>query len=275
MKRGSALPAVAGAVVAPLCRFRRAAGLAVVLLLAGVLLVAAGGCGRDTSAGSPTELRVFAAASLKDAFSAVGDQYTAAHPDIKVTFNFAGSQELVMQLEQGASAEVLATADERTMRSVQALVDEPSLFAGNLLQIVVASGNPLGVAGLDDLARDDLKVVMAAPEVPVGKYAMEALEKAGVHVEPVSLEDNVKGVVTKVALGEADAGIVYMTDVQAAGGGVSGVSIPADQNVIAVYPIARVRGSSLQDAAQAFIDLVLSADGQRILQEAGFTKPGG
>jgi molybdate transport system substrate-binding protein len=138
---------------------------------------------------------------------------------------------------------------------------------------VVEKGNPKGVKGLDDLANPDLKVVLAAPDVPAGKYAQQALEKARVTVRPVSQEDNVKAVVTKVSLGEADAGIVYVTDVTAGGGKVEGVDIPEDQNVTATYPIGTVKASKAQDKAQAFMDMVLSPEGQQVLKEFGFLPP--
>jgi molybdate transport system substrate-binding protein len=138
---------------------------------------------------------------------------------------------------------------------------------------VVEKGNPKGVKGLDDLARPDLKVVLAAPDVPAGKYAAEILGKAGVAVKPVSQEDNVKAVVTKVSLGEADAGIVYVTDITAGGAKVEGVDIPREQNVLATYPIATVKASRAPDEAQAFMDLVLSAEGQQVLKQYGFLPP--
>jgi molybdate transport system substrate-binding protein len=194
----------------------------------------------------------------------------SAHSDVRVVCSFAGSQELATQLEQGAPADVIATADERTMASVVALVREPRVFARNELRIAVAPGNPKGVAGLADLGRDDLVVVVAAPEAPAGQYAAAALAAADVSVDPVSLEDNVKGVVTKVWLGEADAGIVYVSDVAAADSAVDGVAIATAQNVCATYPIACVAASEHPRAAQAFVDFVLSADAQRIMRQAGF-----
>ena len=148
-----------------------------------------------------------------------------------------------------------------------------SNFASNQLQIVVEQGNPKNVQGLDDLADPGLKVVLAAPEVPAGRYAAEALGRADVTVKPVSEEDNVKAVVTKVSLGEADAGIVYVSDVTAGGDKVEGVDIPEELNVLATYPIATVKASHAQDQAQAFMDLVLSAEGQQVLEEYGFLPP--
>lgn len=238
---------------------------------AAILLVPAG-CGGAPTGGdqSTKELMVFAAASLAGTFRDIAHQFQMQHPDVLVILNFAGSQELVAQLEQGASASVLATADQETMQKVSALVGEPRVFATNGVQIVVARGNPEKIQSLADLAREDLKVVLAAPSVPVGGYAAEILAKADVTVKPVSLEDNVKAVVTKVSLGEADAGIVYVTDVSVAGGTVEGVAIPADVNVEASYPIAVVTAGEHQQAAQDFVNFVLAAEGQRILRGDGF-----
>jgi molybdate transport system substrate-binding protein len=248
--------------------------LAAVLAALALPLAGCGGGGPSGgSSASPGELKVFAAASLTAAFGRLAERYTAATGGTKVTFNFAGSQALATQIRQGAPADVFASADTASMDKVRDLVGTPHSFAGNLLQIVVETGNPKGVTGLDDLARGDLKVVLAAEEVPAGRYAGQILDRAGVRVRPVSREDNVKAVVTKVALGEADAGIVYLTDVAAGGDRIDGVAIPAGQNVAATYPIATVRASGNQDRAQAFVDLVRSAEGQGILQSFGFLPP--
>ena len=250
--------------------------LTAVLAVAPLVLAACGGSdnnsGGTSSAASPSEIKVFAAASLTAAFTKLGQDFTA-NGGTKVTFNFAGSQALATQVQQAAPADVFASADIPNMDKVKDLVGTPQNFASNLLQIVVEKGNPKGVKGLDDLANPDLKVVLAAPDVPAGKYAAQILGKAGVTVKPVSQEDNVKAVVTKVSLGEADAGIVYVTDVTAGGDKVEGVDIPEDQNVTATYPIATVKASKAQDKAQAFMDLVLSADGQQVLKEYGFLPP--
>jgi molybdate transport system substrate-binding protein len=248
---------------------------AAVLLVAALVLAA---CGDDSSgggsgAGSPAEIKVFAAASLTAAFTELGAQFTAADGGTRVSFNFAGSQALATQIQQGAPADVFASADVPNMDKVRDLVGDPQVFAGNLLQIVVEKGNPKGVKGLDDLAGSDLKVVLAAEEVPAGKYAKQILDRAGVSVRPVSREDNVKAVVTKVSLGEADAGIVYVTDVTAGGDKVEGVDIPEEQNVVATYPIATVKASKAQDKAQAFMDLVRSDLGQQVLENHGFLPP--
>jgi molybdate transport system substrate-binding protein len=251
-------------------RIRLAAAVAVAAL-------ALAACGDDTtsggSSGSANEIKVFAAASLTAAFTELGQQYTSANGGTKVTFNFAGSQALATQIQQAAPADVFASADLTNMGKVKDLVGTPQNFASNLLQIVVEKGNPKGVKTLDDLANPDLKVVLAAPDVPAGKYAAEVLNTAKVTVKPVSEEDNVKAVVTKVSLGEADAGIVYVTDVTAGGDKVQGVDIPKDQNVTATYPIASVKAGKAQDKAQAFMGLVLSAQGQQVLKQYGFLPP--
>ena len=255
-------------------RIVRSAALLPVLA---VLATACGGSnsssGGNSGSGSPTEIKVFAAASLTAAFTKIGQEYTAANPNTRVTFNFAGSQALATQIQQGAPADVFASADTTNMNKVKDLVDTPQNFAGNLLQIIVAKGNPKGIKGLSDLSRSDLKVVLAAPDVPAGKYARQALDAQHITVKPVSLEDNVKAVVTKVSLGEADAGIVYVTDVTAGGEKVEGVDIPNDQNVPATYPIATVKASGHQSQAQAFVEMVRSDQGQQVLKSYGFLPP--
>jgi molybdate transport system substrate-binding protein len=247
---------------------------AALLALAALLLAACGG-GEPAggAAGSPAAIRVFAAASLTAAFNELGPRFTAANGGTRVTFNFAGSQALATQIRQGAPADVFASADVPNLDKVEDLVGEPRVFAGNRLAIVVERGNPRGVDGLDDLAAGDLKVVLAAAEVPAGKYARQVLDQAGVRVRPVSEEDDVKSVVTKVSLGEADAGLVYVTDVTAGGDRVEGVDIPTGQNVTASYPIAVVTASEAQDEARAFVDLVRSAEGQQVLKRHGFLPP--
>jgi molybdate transport system substrate-binding protein len=250
--------------------------LAVMLAVAALAVAGCGGgddSGGSSGSGSSNEIKVFAAASLTAAFTKIGEDFTAANGGTKVTFNFAGSQALATQIQQSAPADVFASADLANMDKVKDLVGTPQNFASNLLQIVVEKGNPKGVKGLDDLANPDLKVVLAAPEVPAGKYAAQILGKAGVTVKPVSQEDNVKAVVTKVSLGEADAGIVYVTDVTAGGDKVEGVEIPETQNVLATYPIATVKASKNADEAQKFMDLVLSDQGQQVLKQYGFLPP--
>ena len=259
------------------CRARIAAGL----LLTGLLAACAGTpAGAPAAAGSPDRiggpLSVFAAASLTDAFKEAGAAFRRQHPALTIQFNFAGSQALLGQLNQGAPADVFASADEPTM---QRLVDSgeaagrPRIFATNRLQIVVGPGNPKAIRSLSDLAAPDTVVVLCAPSVPCGSYAAQALSRAGVKVAARSQEQDVKAVVTKVALGEADAGIGYVTDVRAAASKVQGIDIPADQNVVAAYPITTVRGGPNRPAASAFIEFVLGPEGQGILAGHGFAKP--
>jgi molybdate transport system substrate-binding protein len=252
--------------------------LSVLLAAVALLAAACGGNGDNSSSGgsgsgSPAEIKVFAAASLTAAFNKIGQDWTAANPNAKVTFNFAGSQALATQIQQGAPADVFASADTTNMGKVSSQADTPKNFASNLLQIIVAKGNPTGVKGLSDLSKPDLKVVLAAPDVPAGKYAQQALGARHVTVRPVSLEDNVKAVVTKISLGEADAGIVYVTDVTAGGDKVEGVDIPNSQNVPATYPIAVLKASSHQAQAQSFMNMVLSDQGQQVLKSFGFLPP--
>lgn len=231
------------------------------------------GCGDDDHR-APT-ITVFAAASLSDAFTHLGAAFGAANPETAVTFNFAASSELAAQIGEGAPADVFASADVANMtKAVDAgAVDAPRTFATNTLAIIVEPGNPLGITGVDDLADPDLVVVIGAPEVPVGRYAQRVFDQAGVTVTAKSLEENVRAVVSKVVLGEADAGIVYATDVLVAGDTATGVAIPDDINVVAEYPIAVVHGASHEAVARAFVDFVLSPAGQTILRAHGFGAP--
>ena len=221
-------------------------------------------------------MTVFAAASLTDAFTEIGDAFMVDHPDASVTFNFASSSDLVVQINEGAPADVYASADQTNMAK---LIDagnnggEPALFATNSLEIIVEKGNPKAITGVADLANPDLIVVTCAPEVPIGKYSAEVFAKAGVTVTPASYEENVKGVVNKVTLGEADAGVVYKTDVAAAGDQAEGVGIPTDLNVIAEYPLVVTREAPNAGAGQAFVDFVVGEEGQSILASYGFTSP--
>lgn len=240
-------------------------------------------CASDDSGSPATDsadvsgaVTVFAAASLTAAFTEIGEAFTVEHPNADVTFNFAASSELVAQIGQGAPADVFASADTSNMTKLTDAGDHgssPVVFAGNVLEIIVAPGNPLGITGVADLADADLVVVTCAPEVPCGRYATEVFERAGVTVTPKSLEENVKAVVTKVTLGEADAGIVYRTDVAAAGDAATGIEIPVDINTRAEYPIAVTARAANPRAAQAFVDFVLGSEGQQILASYGFLAP--
>lgn len=212
---------------------------------------------------------MFAAASLTEAFT---DAANAA-PEVHATFSFAASGTLVAQVQQGAPADVIATADTATMqRLVDAgLVDPPVVFARNRLEIIAGRGNPKGIHGLADLSRADVTVVLADPSVPAGKYAAQILTKAGVTVTPKSLEADVKAAVARVTAGEADAAIVYATDVRAAGDQASGIEIPQADNVLADYPIAVVKATPHRAAAQAFITAITRGSGRTALERAGFT----
>jgi molybdate transport system substrate-binding protein len=200
----------------------------------------------------------------------------ASYPQLQVRFTYAGSQAQVTQIEEGAPADVFASADQGNMlKVVQAglAAEQPRVIARNRLQVVVQFGNPRHIKTLADLAQPALKVDLCAPGVPCGTYAAGALKKAGVKVTPVSEEENVKAVVTKVALGEADAGIVYATDIKAGAARVQGVEIPDDQNVIATYSVVRLKAGHNRTAANAFTGFVSSPQGQRTLAEFGFLGP--
>jgi molybdate transport system substrate-binding protein len=234
------------------------------------------------------DITVFAAASLTDSFEAIADAFEEEHPDVDVTFNFAGSPALRTQLAEGARADVLAVADESNMEAALdagLVIDAGQPFARNQLAIIVPADNPAGVESYLDLANDGLRLVLAAEEVPAGNYARQALEKmaqdpqAGadfaerVLANVVSNEPNVKAVVTKVQLGEADAGIVYATDVTPdVAEDVSLIEIPDDKNVIAVYPVAVTSEAAEPEIAAAFIEFILSDAGQAILREHGFLR---
>jgi len=257
----------------------------VIALLALLGLVAAA-CGSDNSGSASAttttakavtgDITVFAAASLTESFKEIGAAFTKANPGAEATFSFDASSALVQQITQGAPADLFASADtanmdKLTMPGLNGTA--PVVFATNLLAVIVAKGNPKGITGVADLANTDLRLVICAAEVPCGKYANQIFTTAGVTVNPVSLEQNVKGVATKVTAGEADAGIVYTTDVIAAGGKADAVAIPANINVIAKYPIASVKTSTKTDVDAAFITFLAGTDGQAILAKYGFGQP--
>jgi molybdate transport system substrate-binding protein len=215
----------------------------------------------------PSPVTVFAAASLQPPFDKIARQM-----HVNATFNYAGTQTLTAQLTQGAQADVFASADTAHMKTLQdagLIAGTPHVFAHNRLEIAVERGNPKGIHALSDLGRPGLVVVLADPSVPAGKYAQQALAKANVTVHPASLEPQVTGVLSKIALGEADAGIVYVSDI-ATSGKVDGLLIPDSQNVIADYPIAALKNAQYKGTASDFIGFVLSPEGQAILKGAGF-----
>ena len=221
------------------------------------------------------DVTVFAASSLTDAFARAGDDFTKTNTRVRLLFDFGSSSTLATQITNGAPADLFASADGANMQKVvdAGLAKSPQTFASNQLQIAVAPGNPKRIAGLADLARPDVVLVLAAPTVPAGRYALEALGKAGVTARPVSQEVDVRAVLNKVSLGEADAGIVYVTDVRSAGARVAGVAIPEQHQVVARYPIAVVKDAKDPELARRFIDYLVSPEGQKILADFGFSKP--
>jgi molybdate transport system substrate-binding protein len=220
-------------------------------------------------------LNVFAAASLTGAFNTAKATLANANPGLTLTYNFAGSNALVAQIHQGAPADVMASADTKNMQKLvdAGLVETPVTFVKNKLEIAVAAGNPKGITGLADLAKASVTVVLEAPGVPAGDYTRQVLAAKGITVAPKSLEADVKSAVAKVTSGEADATVVYVTDVASAGSEVAGVNIPnADQPSI-TYPIAVVKATKNHAAAQAFVDSAVSGDVQQALEAAGFLPP--
>ena len=243
---------------------------------AALLGILGASCGSDDKASDSMPVTVFAAASLTAAYTEIGDAFMTEHPDSKVTFNFAASSDLVVQINEGAPADVFASADQANMSKLTdagGAAGAPHVFASNSLQIIVEPGNPKGITSVADLAKSDVLYVTCAPEVPIGKYAAQVLTSAGVTATPASLEENVKGIVTKVTLGEADAGIVYKTDVIAAGDKAQGVDIPADINVAATYPVVATKHAPNATGARAFVDFVVGEQGQKILASYGFAAP--
>lgn len=229
------------------------------------------GCGADSD-----QVVVFAASSLTEAFTEIGEAFEAANPGEEITFGFAASSELVTQIVEGAPADVYASADPETMSRLTAAggaAAEPVVFARNRSEIVVGPGNPLGIEGVADLADPDLVLVTCAPEVPCGAYAARILDGAGIEVTPDSFEENVKAVVTKVALGEADVGIAYATDVAASAGDVEGVEDPDARDVVAEYPLVVTADAADPVGGRRFVDFVLSDVGQGILARHGFLAP--
>lgn len=253
-----------------------------ILIVAAVLLALAG-CGSSSkSSSSPSgsklsgDLNVFAAASLTNAFTDEQNALKTSTPDLSLTYNFAGTQQLVQQIQSGAPADVIASADEKNMQTLvdAGLVEAPKVFAKNQLEIAVAPGNPKHIQSLADLEQSGLVLVLADPSVPAGKYALQAFDNAGLPApKPKSLELDVKATLAKLTSGEADAVVVYVTDVKAAGDKVQGVEIPAHQNVIATYPIAALKDSKHLAAAVAFVNEIASGGGQQVLATRGFLPP--
>jgi molybdate transport system substrate-binding protein len=254
-------------------------------MLVGILALGVVACGGDgeTDAAPKAEggdvegeVLVFAAASLTDAFGDIKTAFEEDNPDAEVQLNFSGSSALREQILSGAPADVFASANESNMADVvdaDEVAGEPQIFVTNELQIAVPAGNPGKVKGLDDFANDDLLIGLCAVEVPCGDFAREALEGVGVEPAIDTNEPDVRALLTKIGSDELDAGIVYVTDVTSAGDRVEGIDIPADDNVVAKYPIAQLAGAPNGDGAKSFKEFVLSGEGQQILTGYGFGTP--
>jgi molybdate transport system substrate-binding protein len=248
-----------------------AAGAAALLLAA----CGSGGSGSAAAGAAPQarDLTVFAAASLTASFTELKSQFEADNPGVTVKLNFGGSSDLAQQIVNGAPADVFAAASDATMKTVTdagATAGAPTVFATNVLQIATAPGNPKGIASFADLAKPDLKVVVCAPQVPCGAAA-EKIEKAtGVTLSPVSEEADVKSTLGKVTSGDADAGLVYVTDVSSAKGTVQGVGFPEADQATTNYPITVLKDAPQAQLAQQFVDLVTGDEGQQALKTAGF-----
>ncbi|MFD1715822.1 molybdate ABC transporter substrate-binding protein [Amnibacterium flavum] len=256
------------------------------LAVIGAALVTLTGCSapastEETPAASPTAsestlsgtVTVFAAASLTDVFGQIADEFMAANPGTDIAFSFGGSSDLVSQLIEGAPADVFASADQNNMaKAVEGgvIAGEPELFASNTLSIVVPAGNPAGVEDFADLAGEGVRVVVCAPQVPCGAATEKVEAETGVALAPVSEEQSVTDVLAKVSSGEADAGLVYVTDVKRAGDAVEGIAFDASAAAVNLYPIAVTRGAADPETAAAFVAFVLGDTGQRLLAAAGF-----
>ena len=252
------------------------------VLAAGLLIAASAGCGSSSQPSSSTpspgqqKIMMFAAASLKQTFTAIGDQFSKDNPGASVEFSFAGSSDLVTQLTQGAHADVLASADTKNMdKAAKAglLAGSPVNFASNTLTIAVAPGNPKGINAFSDLAKPGLNVVVCAPQVPCGSATQTVETKTGVKLTPVSEESSVTDVLNKVTSGQADAGLVYVTDAAGASNKVTAVSFPEAAGAVNTYPIATLKQAGNSSLAQKFVDTVTGPAGQQILTTAGFGKP--
>ncbi|MFE8948257.1 molybdate ABC transporter substrate-binding protein [Streptomyces sp. NPDC007856] len=222
------------------------------------------------------DVTVFAAASLKESFTTLGKEFEQQHPGTKVSFNFGGSDTLAASITGGAPADVFAAASPKTMAIVTAKQDAvgtPATFVRNQLEIATLPGNPGKVSSLKDLTKSGLKVVLCDKTVPCGAAAQKALDAAKLKLTPVSYEQDVKSALNKVELKEADAAVVYKTDVKSAGGKVQGVEFPESAKAINAYPIVLLKNAPNAQTAKAFIALVQSAEGQKVLSEAGFLKP--
>lgn len=246
-----------------------------------IALAGMAACGSDdpdasSAEAEPVTLTVFAAASLTETFEEIGNEFEKANEGVTVEFSFAGSSDLVTQIQQGAPADVFASADENNMKKAtddDLTATTPEIFVTNTLTIAVPPDNPADVKGLDDLADDDVDVVVCAPEVPCGAAATRVEDAAGIDISPVSEEQSVTDVLNKVSTGEADAGLVYVTDVKGSDEKVTAIDFPESSEAVNSYPIASLADSKNGDAAQELVDYVLGEVGQKVLTDAGFGQP--
>ena len=255
----------------------------ITVIVAALAAVAAAGCassGSGSSSGASASpsggtITVFAAASLTETFTQLGKQFEAAHPGDTVKFSFGPSSGLAEQITSGAPADVFASAAPANMDQVVSAGDasNPQNFAQNTMEVATPPDNPGNVTSVNDLAKSSVKVALCQPQVPCGVVAAEVFKNAGITVKPVTLQPDVKSVLTQVETGNVDAGMVYVTDVQAAGSKVKGVTISASDNASTLYPIATINSSKHKSEAQAFMNYVLSPAGQQVLAAAGFEKP--
>ncbi|WP_137810906.1 MULTISPECIES: molybdate ABC transporter substrate-binding protein [unclassified Gordonia (in: high G+C Gram-positive bacteria)] len=247
----------------------------VAVAAAGLLIVA--GCssagGSDAGGSAASTLDISAAASLKMTFTAIADEFEAQHDGVTVRLSFDGSSTLANQIQQGAPADVFASADEKNMRKLGDLAIDPAVFATNTLVIVTAPGNPRGIRSFADLNKPDVTTVICQSAQPCGAATETVERNTGVTIDAASEEQSVSAVLTKVTTGQADAGVVYVTDARGAGDKVDTVTDPAFAAVVNSYPIAALAGAGDGELATQFVDLVLGADGQRILRDAGFGAP--
>jgi molybdate transport system substrate-binding protein len=257
------------------------------VIVAGLAAVAVAGCSSSGSGSSPSSassspsaastgtITVFAAASLMGTFTQLGKQFDTAHPGDTVKFSFGPSSGLATQITSGAPADVFASAAPANMDSVVQAGDasNPQDFAKNTMEVAVPPKNPGKVTSVNDLAKRSVKVALCQPQVPCGVVAAEVFKNAGIKVKPVTLQPDVKSVLTQVELGSVDAGMVYVTDVMAAATKVKGVTISAGDNASTLYPIATISDSKHKSIAQAFVAYVLSPAGQQVLAAAGFQNP--
>jgi molybdate transport system substrate-binding protein len=258
-----------------------------ILAVVGLTAVAVAGCssassGSSASSPSPSSassstgtITVFAAASLMGTFTQLGKQFDAAHPGDTVKFSFGPSSGLATQITSGAPADVFASAAPANMDTVVTAGDaaNPQDFAKNTMEVAVPPNNPAKVKSVNDLAKSSVKVALCQPQVPCGVVAAKVFKNASIKVKPVTLQPDVKSVLTQVELGSVDAGMVYVTDVMAAGSKVKGVQIPSSDNASTLYPIATITNSKHKSIAQSFVTYVLSPTGQQVLTAAGFQTP--